>query len=319
MKILVSGIKPTGELHLGNYLGAIKNWVSLQNSGQYKCFFFIADFHALTIDIKPEDLRRQSFNLAVDLLSLGIDPKESIFFRQSDVIGHTELGWIFDCLIPVAELERMTQFKDMSQRSTNNTNAGLLTYPPLQAADVLLYNGEFVPIGEDQVQHLELSRIIARKFNNRYQKHFPEMKPVLSPTPRVMSLNQSDKKMSKSLGASSYIALRDDEQTITAKIKKAVTDEQGVKNLLELYSYFGDPDQHQAMIELFQQGKLMNVDLKKKLTEVITEFLRPIRTRRHEFEKNPKKINKILADGAAAAQKIADKNLGQIKKIIGLN
>ncbi len=319
MKILISGIKPTGELHLGNYLGAIKNWIDLQNSGQYKCLFFIADLHALTIEIKPEDLNRQITNLAIDLLSLGINPKEAIFFRQSDIVGHAELAWIFNCLLPVAELERMTQFKDMAQRSPNNTNAGLLTYPALQAADVLLYQGEFVPVGEDQVQHLELTRIVARKFNNRYRQYFSEVKPVLSPTPRVMSLNQSDKKMSKSLGAASYIAVRDDAKTVESKIKKAVTDEQGVKNLLELYSYFGDPDEHQAMIELFQQNKLMNVDLKKKLTESICKFLEPSREKRKEYEANPKKVMKILNEGAQAAQKIADKNLQTIKKIIGLN
>ncbi len=316
MKKLISGIQPTGRLHLGNYLGAIKNWVDLQD--KYDCSFFIADLHSLTIKISPEELAKQSREIAIDLLALGVDPKKSLLFKQSEVTGHTELAWIFNCLVPISELERMTQFKDKSLRQPDNVNAGLLTYPALQAADILLYQAEYVPVGEDQIQHLELSRIIAKKFNNRYKNFFPEVRPVLSPAPRLMSLSDPKKKMSKSLGEASYIAIRDDANTVAKKIKKAVTDKQGVNNLLSLYSYFGDKDKLQTMQADYQAGKLLNVDLKEELTKIILEFLNPVQKRVQELEKNPSKVDKILADGAKKAQKTATKNIEDIKKIIGL-
>lgn len=317
MNKLTSGIKPTGRMHLGNYLGAVKNWVELQN--QYQCSFFIADLHALTIDISPEALQKQTFDLAVDLLAIGVNPKKSILFKQSDIVGHTELAWIFNCLLPVSELERMTQFKDKSSQKPENINTGLLTYPSLMAADILLYLAEYIPVGEDQVQHLELTRIIARKFNNRYGKFFPEVKPVLSPARRLMSLNDPGKKMSKSLGETSYIAIRDDADTINKKIKKAVTDEQGVKNLLELYSYFGSQTQTDKMSKALKAGELMNSELKDELSKTIITFLAPIQEKIKYYQSHPKEVEKILADGAKKAQKIADKNLKEIKNIVGLN
>jgi tryptophanyl-tRNA synthetase len=316
MDKLISGIKPTGRMHLGNYLGAVKNWVELQN--QYQCSFFIADLHALTIDIRPETLQKHTFDLAVDLLAIGVNPKKSILFKQSDIVGHTELAWIFSCLLPVSELQRMTQFKDESLQRPDNVNAGLLTYPVLQGADILLYLAEYIPVGEDQVQHLELTRIIARKFNNRYGKFFPEVKPVLSPAKRVMSLNGSSKKMSKSLGEASYIAIRDDAETINKKIKKAVTDEQGVKNLLELYSYFGSQAQTDKMSKDLKTGELMNSELKEELSKTIITFLTPIQEKIKYYQSHPKEVEKILADGAKKTQKIADKNLKEIKNIVGL-
>ncbi len=317
MDKLISGIKPTGKMHLGNYLGAVKNWVELQK--QYQCSFFIADLHALTIEINQQTLQQQTFDLAVDLLAIGINPKKSILFKQSNIVGHTELAWIFNCLTPIAELERMTQFKDKSVKQENNVNAGLLTYPSLMAADILLYQAEYIPVGEDQVQHLELTRIIARKFNNRYGKFFPEVKPVLSPAKRLMSLNDSNKKMSKSLGEASYIAIRDDAETINKKIKKAVTDEQGVKNLLELYSYFGTQTQTDKMTKALKAGELMNSELKDELSKTIITFLTPIQEKIKYYQAHPKEVEKILNDGAKKAQKIADKNLKEIKSIVGLN
>mgnify|MGYP002629478250 CR=1 FL=1 len=316
MKTLLSGIKPTGHIHIGNYLGTVKNWVELQD--KYACYFFLADLHALTIKIDPKELQKQSFDLAVDLLSLGIDPKKSIFFKQSDVVGHTELAWIFNCLVPVSELERMTQFKDESAKQPDNVNAGLLTYPALQAADILLYLVENVPVGQDQIQHLELSRTIARKFNKRYGKFFPEVKPVLSPTPKVMALNNPIKKMSKSMGPASYVAIRDDKETVIKKIKKAITDEQGVKNLLELYSYFGNQKKYEAMFKDYKAGKLMNIKLKEELTISILAFLEPVQKRIKDLEKNPGLVQKILDDGTKRAQKIAQKNMSEIKKLVGL-
>ena len=315
-KVLVSGIKPTGQLHLGNYLGAIKNWVKLQD--KYQCFYFIADLHALTTKISREELSQQTREIIIDLLALGIDPKKSVLFKQSDIIGHTDLGWIFDCLMPVAELERMTQFKDMSIRQPNNVNAGLLTYPALQAADILLYKAEIVPVGEDQLQHLELTRLAARKFNNRYGQYFIEISPILSQTPRVMSLNDPNKKMSKSLGTKSYIAIRDNASTVKQKIQKAITDDKGVQNLLALYSYFGSKAKYMSMAKDAKAGKLMNSDLKQELTKVILKFLKPVQEKIAYYEKNPKQVDKIINQSNKQAQKIATKNLQDIKKIIGL-
>ncbi|MBT4517047.1 MAG: tryptophan--tRNA ligase [Candidatus Komeilibacteria bacterium] len=316
MKKLFSGVKPTGKIHLGNYLGALKNWVDLQS--KYDCIYSIVDMHALTIDIHPDELRDNSLKLAIDLLALGIDPKKSLLFRQSDVVGHTELAWIFNCLTPVSELERMTQFKDEASKKTGNINAGLLTYPVLQAADILLYRAETVPVGEDQLQHLELTRIIARKFNNRYQRYFPESKPIISPARRVMSLKYPDKKMSKSHGEASYIAIRDDEVTITKKIKKAVTDEQGILNLLELYSYFGQKEKYEEMMVLHKSNKLMSLQLKEELTKAVLEFLKPVQEKIAYYEDNESKVEKILRNGAKKAQRQADQTMAQVKQIVGL-
>ena len=316
MKKLFSGVKPTGKIHLGNYLGALKNWVDLQS--KYDCIYSIVDMHALTIDIHPDELRDNSLKLAIDLLALGIDPKKSLLFRQSDVVGHTELAWIFNCLTPVSELERMTQFKDEASKKTGNINAGLLTYPVLQAADILLYRAETVPVGEDQLQHLELTRIIARKFNNRYQRYFPESKPIISPARRVMSLKYPDKKMSKSHVEASYIAIRDDEVTITKKIKKAVTDEQGILNLLELYSYFGQKEKYEEMMVLHKSNKLMSLQLKEELTKAVLEFLKPVQEKIAYYEDNESKVEKILRNGAKKAQRQADQTMAQVKQIVGL-
>jgi tryptophanyl-tRNA synthetase len=315
-KTLFSGVQPTGNLHLANYLGAIKNWVELQE--KYQCIFSIVDLHALSSNIEAQKMRSNIFELAVDLLALGINPKKSIFFQQSKVAEHAELTWIFNCLTPVAELERMTQFKDKAKDQSSNINAGLFDYPVLMAADILLYKAEFIPVGEDQIQHIELTRIITKKFNNRFNKYFLEPQAILSPAKRVMSLNNPAKKMSKSLGEASYIAIRDSQETIKQKIKKAVTDETGVKNLLELYSYFGDENKHKKMLSQHKEGKLMNVELKEELTTVIINFLAPVQKKIKALEKNPKQVEKILADGAKRAQKIASKNMAEIRKLVGL-
>lgn len=317
MKKLLSGVKPTGKIHLGNYIGTIKNWVELQD--KYNCIYFIADLHALTVEMKPQELQQNIFDLAVDLLALGIDPNKTILFRQSKIAGHTELTWIFDCVTPISELQRMTQFKDKSSEQTNNINAGLFNYPVLQAADILLYLATHVPVGEDQVQHIELTRIIARKFNNRFGNFFPEASAVLSPSPRVMSLNDPTKKMSKSLGDSSYVAIRDDEATIAKKIKKAVADEQGVKNLLELYSYFAKVEDYKTMLDEHKNGTLMNSKLKDELTKAIIDFLRPIQIKIKKLEANPNKVYKILEDGEKKAQAIATQTMQKTRKKVGLD
>lgn len=322
--ILFSGIKPTGELHLGNYLGALHNWVKLQD--EYTAIYSIADFHALTIDIDPQELKENSFKLAVDLLSLGIDPKKCILFRQSDATEHAELAWILNCLTPVAELERMTQYKDKIANDKKAANAGLFTYPVLQAADILLYHAEYVPVGEDQLQHLELSRIIARKFNNRYGAYFPEIKPVLSETIRVMSLNNPVKKMSKSLGPKSYIALRDKPEIIKKKIAGAVTDSLGDTttlggghNLLTLFKEFAPAKDFQKYEQEYELHSLSYAKLKQDLAERIITFLRPIQEKQAYYEKHPDEVHRILEKGALQARTRAQKTLKEVRKIVGLD
>lgn len=316
MEKLISGIKPTGKIHLGNYIGTIKNWVELQD--KYNCMFFIADLHALTSDIKAKELQQNIFDLTVDLLALGIDPQKTTLFQQSRIQEHTELAWFFNCVTPVSELQRMTQFKDKAKDQAHNINAGLFDYPVLQAADILVYKAKHVPVGEDQIQHIELTRIIARKFNNRFGNIFPEANAVLSHSPRVMSLNDSNKKMSKSLGESSYIAIRDDANTINKKIKKAVTDEQGIKNLLELYSYFEEHQEYQKALDDFGNGKLMNSELKENLSNAIIKYLEPVQKKIKELKSDPEKVYKILEDGQKKANEIANTTMKEVRKKIGL-
>ena len=224
MSTIFSAMQPTGALHLGNYLGALKNWVDLQNSGDYNCIFGIVDLHAMTIDYDPKKMPDNIVNLAIDYLACGIDPKKSLIFIQSHLPEHTELAWILNCLTPIAELERMTQYKDKSLQHKHNINAGLFDYPVLMTADILLYKADTVPVGEDQIQHVEFSRIIARKFNNKFGKTFPEPKALLTKSARLMSLADPTKKMSKSLGPKHYIALSDTPKIIKQKIASAVTD-----------------------------------------------------------------------------------------------
>src|SRR3989338_3880433 len=219
--IVVSGIQPTGRLHIGNYLGALKNFVDLQNSEKYRCFFFIADYHALTGDIT--DFSKKITELQIDFLAAGLDPKKSTLFVQSEVPGHTDLGWILSTVTPFGELARMTQFKDKSEKQAENVNAGLFTYPALMAADILMYDAVFVPVGDDQDQHLELTRTIARRFNKKYGETFIEPKSLHTETPRVMSLTDPTYKMSKSEPAG-CLFLDDELTVIEKKIKTAVTD-----------------------------------------------------------------------------------------------
>src|SRR3989339_646529 len=222
MEKIFSGIQPTGQLHLGNYLGAIKNWVDLQK--KYACVYCIVDYHAMTIPYDPAVMPKNIINAAADLLATGVDPKKSILFVQSQVPEHTELAWILNTITPISELKRMTQFKEKSQRFQDNINLGLFAYPVLQAADILLYQTELVPVGEDQIQHVELARDIARKFNKKFGATFPEPRTLLTKTPRIMSLKDPTKKMSKSLGEDHYLALADKPEIIKDKIKRAVTD-----------------------------------------------------------------------------------------------
>lgn len=321
--VIVSGIQPTGNLHIGNYLGAVKNWVDLQNSGKYQCYFMIVDYHSLTGDLSASDRQERILNVASELLAAGIDPKKSTLFVQSAVPGHTELAWIFNTVTPIAELYRMTQFKDKSERQEKNINTGLLTYPVLQAADILLYQGNFVPVGQDQIQHVELTRDIGRWFNNRYGQYFTETKVLLTEIPKVMSLLEPTKKMSKSHGLNSVIELADEPEVIANKLKKAVTateggEAPGVQNLLLLLKNFGTKEDLVAFTKAAKDGTIRYGDLKTAVGMAVAARFEDFRTKRADYIKHPAKVKKILAEGAARAEKVAAKTMKEVRKLVGL-
>jgi len=324
MKIF-SGIQPTGTLHIGNYLGAIKQWIDLQKKAN--CIFSIVDLHAITTPYNPKEMQKNILSAAMDYLAAGMDSKKCIIFVQSQVKEHAELAWILETLTPMGELERMTQFKEKSQQHKENINAGLFSYPVLMAADILLYKADTVPVGEDQQQHVELSRVLAKKFNNKFGKTFPEPKTQLSKFgARIMALNDPSQKMSKSLGPQSYIALIDSPETIREKIKTAVTDsgkeikydkesKAAISNLLTIYHLFSN----KPITDIEKKyGNKGYAEFKKDLAEVIIKELADFQKKRKELEKNPKQVEKILADGAKKAQKIATATMEEIKKKMGL-
>lgn len=322
--ILISGIQPSGRLHLGNYLGALKNFVALQNSGKYQCFFFIADLHSLTEEYSPKEKAKQINELAADYLAAGLDPKKSTIFLQSSVPAHSELAWILNTIAPMGELRRMTQFKDKGGE-TEGANVGLFDYPVLMAADILLYDAAVVPVGDDQLQHLEFTRTLARKFNSRFGKTFVEPKPLLTNTPRVMSLDNPLKKMSKSSPAG-CIFLDDSPEEIKEKVKRAVTDSEtvvrydaqakpAISNLLRIYAALGDdliPDLEKKF------GKMNYSEFKLGLANTIVNYFEPFRLRKKALLKKPALIKSALKAGSTKAGKIAEKKLLEVKKRIGL-
>jgi len=311
--IIVSGIQPSGALHLGNYLGALKNWVAIQNGDQYDCFFFIADYHSLTENYEPEKKREQILELMGDYLAAGLDPRKSTLFVQSQVPQCTELAWIFNTLTPLAELKRMTQFKDKSKNQPENINLGLFDYPVLQAADILLYRGELVPVGQDQVQHVELTRNIARWFNNKYQtKYFPESQPLLTPTPKVMSLLSPQNKMSKSLGAKHWLGLDEAPAQIAQKIGQAVSTPAGIANLKLIYDSFSA-----AMKGEFNPAKM--AETKKIISQGLADYFADFRKQKTALLNDRKKMLTILEAGRKKAAAVAEKNIQEIKKIIGVD
>lgn len=322
--VVISGIQPTGNLHLGNYLGAVKNLINIQASNKFKSYVFIADLHSLTGDLTAAQRREQVLVTAAELIALGLDPKKTTFFVQSHVPEHTELAWVFNTITPVAELYRMTQFKDKSERQEKNINAGLLTYPALMAADILLYRAMQVPVGQDQVQHLELTRDTARWFNNRYGEYFKEVKPLLTEVPKVMSLLEPTKKMSKSLGGGHVIELADEPSVIMNKIKKAVTATEGgdkapsAQNLLMLLKQFARDAEYKEFAAAEKDGTIRYGDLKTVLAEVITKHFADFRKRRAELLADPSTLEPILARGAAAARTVAAETLADVYKMVGL-
>ncbi|NQV13439.1 MAG: tryptophan--tRNA ligase [Parcubacteria group bacterium] len=324
MAKIFSGITPSGKLHIGNYLGAIKNWVELQD--KHECVYCIADYHAMTEPYEPSEMQKSTLELAADLLAAGINPTKSIFFIQSHVPEHTELAWILNTITSVPELERMIQFKEMSQRFGEKANVGLFDYPVLQAADILLYKTELVPVGEDQKQHLELTRTLARRFNSRFGQIFPEPKTLLTKTPRVMSLKDPSKKMSKSLGAAHYIALTDKPEVIQDKIKKAVTDtgeetgemSPGVENLFTLLEIFGGKEVYEKFAAEHKEGKIKYSELKEELGRAISDYFADFRQKREELLADESELQEMLETGAKRAQEMARNNIAAVKEKVGL-
>jgi len=322
-KRIFSGIQPTGSVHIGNYLGAIKNWIKLQND--YDCVWCIVDLHALTNSDANNNMQTKIFDVATTYLAAGLDPKKAIIFVQSHVPKHTELTWLLNTVTPVAELERMTQFKEKSKQLKKSINMGLLGYPVLMAADILLYKTDLVPVGEDQKQHVELTRMIARKFNACYGKILVEPQCLIhKTTARIMSLADPSKKMSKSI-PQGCLELTDSPILIKEKIKKAVTDSgNGIKyspskpaivNLMTIYASFSDLSFDQIERKYKNKGY---AQFKDDLAKIVIKELKPFQEKKKALDKKPEQIRKILENGVKKAESIAKKNLQQIKQKMGL-
>lgn len=328
---LVSGIQPTGKLHIGNYLGALKNFVALQNSGKYTPLFFVADLHSMTKEYEPKEKQGQVQDLILDYLAAGIDPKKSTIFVQSAVPAHSELAWILNTIAPFGELRRMTQFKEKAGISETEdlsgvtANAGLFTYPTLMAADILLYDAAFVPVGDDQLQHLELARTLARKFNGKFGKTFVEPKPLLTAVPRLMSLDDPAKKMSKSR-PEGCLFLDDAPDTIREKLARATTDSDreirfdeekkpGISNLLLIYEAMSGIDR--KLIEKRYEGKGY-AEFKRDLAEVLIHTLRPFQKKKREMKRNLAAVRSIITRGNKKANILANAKMEVVKKKTGL-
>lgn len=320
IRTVLSGFQPTGKVHIGNYLGSLKNFVSLQE--KYNCLFFIADYHSLSENYEPKEKQAQIMETVRSFLAAGLNPNKCTIFRQSDVPEVFELTWLFNCLTPIAYLERMTQYKDKAKIQKENINTGLFDYPVLQAADILLYRATTVPVGEDQVQHVELTRQIARFFNGRFGHYFDEPEALLTKASRVMSLNEPTKKMSKSLGEKSYIALTDEPDVIKQKVMSAVTattgggQSAGVRNLFLLLKEFSDPVVYLKFETQEKEKKIKYSELKEQLAEDLANFFADFRKKYKDIKDD--EIKKIMAKGSAKVRPIAQKTLTEVKEKMGL-
>ena len=328
MARIFSGIQPSGELHIGNYLGAVKNWVRLQELHP-GAIFCVVDYHALTGTYDPAVLRQRRHEMAASLLAAGIDPDRATLYWQSDVPQHTELAWIFNTVTPVGELERQTQYKDKSARQ-ESVPVGLLTYPVLQAADILLYRGDLVPVGEDQVQHLELSREIARRWDARFAPEdaplFPEPQPLLAPTRRIMGLD-GKAKMSKSLG--NTVGLLEPAESVWEKLRPAVTDPARVRktdpgtpevcNIYALHKAFSPEPVVAEVAENCRTAAWGCIQCKRVLHEHMEAELVPIRGRAEALRAHPGQVRDALAAGAERCRRIARETLGEVREAMGLS
>ena len=323
-KVLFSGMQATGNLTLGNYLGALKNWVSL--SEEYECFYSVVDLHSITVRQDPAELRRRARALYILYVAAGLDPEKNCIYYQSHVSAHSELAWILNCFTYNGELSRMTQFKDKAAKHADNVNAGLFTYPVLMAADILLYQTDLVPVGKDQMQHLELTRDIAQRFNGIYGDVFTIPEGYIAKTgAKIMSLQDPSKKMSKSdENPNASIYLMDDADTIIRKFKRAVTDSEacvrynenqpGISNLMEIYSTC--TGKSFAEIEREFDGKGYG-DFKMAVGESVVDVLRPIHERIADLEKNKDYIDSMIKANAEKANYVATKTLRKVQKKVG--
>jgi tryptophanyl-tRNA synthetase len=326
MSRIFSGIQPSGELHIGNYLGAVRTWVELQS--QFETFICIVNYHAITVPYEPADLKRRTFEMAVSLMASGIDPATTTLFVQSDVPEHTELAWIFNTVTPLGELERQTQFKEKAGRQ-ESIAAGLFNYPVLQAADILLYRADLVPVGEDQVQHLELSREISRRWNARFAPstpYFPEPKPKLTPTSRIMGLD-GEAKMSKSLGNTVPLLASSDEiwdklrpaKTDPARLRKTDPGNPDVCNIYTLHKAFSPPAVQEEVANNCRTAAWGCIECKKELHGHMDAELTPIRRRAAELMAEPAVVQQALASGAERARVVARETMRETRLLMGLD
>ena len=322
---IFSGIRPTGGLHIGNYLGAMKQWIALQEKNE--CVFCIVDLHAITTPYEPKDLQKNILEATAIYLAAGINPEKSIIFVQSEVKEHAELAWLLGTITPMGELSRMTQFKEKSKKHKDYINAGLFNYPVLMASDILLYKAQAVPVGKDQEQHVELTRTIAKKFNQKFGAIFPEPETILPKTgAKIMSLTDPKKKMSKSDDPKSYISLFDSPEDITKKIMSAETDsgkeviynitkKPGISNLLTIYSLLTDKPIQE--IEKQFKGKGYG-EFKKSLAKVLIDYLEPFRRKQKELQTRDVYVKEILEKGASRAKIIAETTMQEVREEMGL-
>ena len=324
-KRLFSGMQPTGGLHVGNWLGALRNWAKMLDSGDYDCLFCVVDSHAITVEYDPKLMAQKAFDVALTYIACGLDPERSSIFLQSDVPGHLELAWYLGSVTPMGELSRMTQFKEKSEEHKQNVNAGLFTYPILMAADVLLYKAEVIPVGDDQVQHLELAREICRRFNARFGDVFPEPQPKLSTTPRIMGLD-GKAKMSKTRG--NAIELFDEPKVIEKKLKGAFTDPQKLRlgdpgrpeicNVFTMHRALQDEATLGEIDRTCRSGELPCGECKMRLKDVMLRELAPVQERGKALKAEPKRVLKVLQDGAERARNVAHGTLTEVRHVMGL-
>lgn len=322
-KRVFSAIQPSGDIHIGNYIGAIRNWVAMQE--QYQCIFGIADYHAMTIAYDPDDMRKRIFNACADLLACGIDPEKSVLFVQSMVPEHTELSWLLACSTSLGDLERMTQFKDKAEQHRKNVNAGLFTYPVLQTADISLYKAEAVPVGEDQIQHLELAREILRRFNGKFGEIFPEPQAIVTKGARIKGLD-GENKMSKSMN--NYIGIMEEPEAVWKKLASAKTDENRkrladpgdpeVCNIYSLHKAFTDDRETLDWVENgCRNAEFGCVVCKKKLAENMEREFAPIREKRKYYDAHPEVVEQAVVRGTAVCRSIAQQTMNEVHRAIG--
>lgn len=323
-KILFSGMQATNTLTIGNYLGALKNWVAL--SDEYECFYSVVDLHSITVRQDPTELRQRARRLLTLYIAAGLDPKKNCIYYQSHVSAHAELSWILNCFTYMGELNRMTQFKDKSAKHADNINAGLFTYPVLMAADILLYQADVVPVGIDQMQHLEITRDIAQRFNSIYGDVFTIPEPYIGKVgAKIMSLQDPEKKMSKSdENPNASVYLMDDPDTIMRKFKRAVTDSEaqviyrdeqpGIKNLIDIYSACTGKTHEEVEKEFDGKGY---GDFKLAVGESVVSVLKPVQDRFYELEKDKAYIDSVIKENAEKANYYAQKTLRKVQKKVG--